>query len=103
MLHNHHCEGHCQQVGSTTKVTLVLLVDGTIQGDSYITPIVIVSKIMQMVHLVIVELTNHSLQNHVTWFLQGMIGQLTIHKVTYLHNLETMVLLVEHGFTIKIM
>ena len=30
---------------------------------------------MQVVHLVLVELTNHSLQNHVTWILQGMIGQ----------------------------
>ena len=44
---------------------------------------------MQMVHLVIVELTNHSLQNHVTWNLQGMIGQLKMHKMNYLHNLET--------------
>ena len=44
---------------------------------------------MQMVHLVIVELTNHSLQNHVTWILQGMIGQFKIHKVNCLHNLET--------------
>ena len=44
---------------------------------------------MQIVHLVIVELTNHSLQNHVTWILQGMIGQLKIHEVNYLHNLET--------------
>ena len=42
-----------------------------------------------MVHLVFVELTNHSLQNHVTWILQGMIGQLEIHKLNYLHNLET--------------
>ena len=44
---------------------------------------------MQMVHLVFAELTNHSLQNHVTWILQGMIGQLKIYKVKYLHNLET--------------
>ena len=44
---------------------------------------------MQMVHHVIVELTNHSLQNHITWILQRMIGQLKIHEVNYLHNLET--------------
>ena len=44
---------------------------------------------MQMVHLVIVELTDHSLQNHATWILQGIIGQLKIHKVNYLHNLQT--------------
>ena len=60
---------------------------------------------MQMVHLVIVELTHHSLQNHVTWILQGIVTwilqgivtwilqgifvQLKNHKVNYLHNLET--------------
>ena len=44
---------------------------------------------MQMVHPVIVELTSHSLQDHATWILQGMIGQLKIHKVNYLHNLDT--------------
>ena len=43
---------------------------------------------MQMVHLVIAELTNHSLQNHVTWILQGMIGQLKNYKVNHLHNLQ---------------
>ena len=52
---------------------------------------------MQMVHLVIVELTHHSLRNHVTWILQGIVTwilqgiivQLKIHKVNYLHNLDT--------------
>ena len=41
---------------------MVVLVDGTVHGDGYMTSIVIFCKLCKIVHLVIVELTNQSLQ-----------------------------------------
>ena len=49
-----------------TPELVVRLVDGTVHGDGYITPIVTVSKLCKWFIYAIVELTNHSLQNHVT-------------------------------------
>ena len=60
MLHNHHHDGHHQQIQSLLIEIYDHLVDGTIHGNGYIMPIVIVCKLF---HLVIVELTSQSLQN----------------------------------------